>query len=58
MSDAPLREPGSARPPRETQPLIVHKPSRNNDRLPTAEQLDELERRPRSEKPALLTRPK
>ncbi len=56
MSDAPLREPGSARPPRETQPLIVHKPSRN-DRLPTAEQLDELERRPRSEKPALLTRP-
>ena len=56
MSDAPLREPGSARPPRETQPLIVHKPSRS-DRLPTAEQLEELERRPRGEKPALLTRP-
>ncbi|MBP9955926.1 MAG: DEAD/DEAH box helicase [Pseudomonas sp.] len=56
MSDAPLREPGSARPPRDTQPLIVHKPSRT-ERLPTAEQLEELERRPRGEKPALLTRP-
>ncbi|MDT3719243.1 DEAD/DEAH box helicase [Pseudomonas oryzihabitans] len=37
------------------QPKIVHKPSRA-DRLPTLEQLEELPSRPRSEKPALLTR--
>ena len=40
----------------ERQPLILHKESKG-DRFPTAEQLDQLtERRPRSEKPALLTR--
>ena len=37
------------------QPKIVHKPSRA-DRLPTLEQLEDLPSRPRSEKPALLTR--
>jgi len=37
------------------QPKIVHKPSRA-DRLPTLEQLEEMPSRPRSEKPALLTR--
>ena len=42
---------------RERQPLILHKSSRL-DRFPTPEQLDELtsSARPRSEKPALLTR--
>jgi ATP-dependent RNA helicase RhlE len=40
----------------DKQPVIVHKGSRL-DRLPTPEQLDELaSARPRSEKPALLTR--
>ncbi|GAB3471554.1 DEAD/DEAH box helicase [Azotobacter salinestris] len=39
----------------ERQPLILHKESKN-DRFPTAEQLDQLSRRPRGEKPALLTR--
>ncbi|WP_349570915.1 DEAD/DEAH box helicase [Azotobacter salinestris] len=40
----------------ERQPLILHKESKS-DRFPTAEQLDQLSsRRPRSEKPALLTR--
>ena len=45
-----LREP--AVQPRERQPVIIHK----GERLPTLEQLDELSRRPRGEKPALLTR--
>ncbi|SDT22824.1 DEAD/DEAH box helicase [Pseudomonas oryzae] len=59
LREAPLREPAAVRSPRDTQPLIVRKPSRN-DRLPTAEQLEQLEQdnRPRSEKPALLTRNK
>ncbi|WP_295467364.1 DEAD/DEAH box helicase [uncultured Pseudomonas sp.] len=43
------------RAPSKPQPKIVHKPSRA-DRLPTLEQLEELPSRPRSEKPALLTR--
>ncbi len=57
MNEAPLREPGSvlSRPARERQPVIVHKPSRN-ERLPNAEQLEGLERRTGAEKPALLTR--
>ena len=51
------RSQASARPQRERQPVIVHKTSRL-DRFPTPEQLDELasSTRPRSEKPALLTR--
>ena len=59
LREPPLREPAAVRSPRDTQPVIVHKPSRL-DRLPTAEQLDQLEQdsRPRSEKPALLTRNK
>ncbi|MCQ4348269.1 DEAD/DEAH box helicase [Pseudomonas stutzeri] len=59
LREAPLREPSAARSPRDTQPLIVRKPSRS-DRLPTAEQLEQLEQdsRPRGEKPALLTRNK
>jgi ATP-dependent RNA helicase RhlE len=59
LREPPLREPGAARSPRDTQPVIVRKPSRS-DRLPTAEQLEQLEQesRPRSEKPALLTRNK
>ena len=36
----------------ERQPVIIQK----GERLPTAEQLDSLERRPRGEKPALLSR--
>src|SRR5690606_25056642 len=46
-----LREP-AAQPARDKQPVIIHK----GERLPTPEQLDELSRRPRGEKPALLTR--
>lgn len=49
-----FREPSEA--PRNTpparQPVIIHK----GERLPTLEQLEQLPRRPRSEKPALLTR--
>ena len=41
--------------PKEKQPLIIHKESKL-DRLPSAEQLDQLPTRPRGEKPALLTR--
>ena len=41
--------------PTEKQPLIIHKESKL-DRLPSAEQLDQLPTRPRGEKPALLTR--
>jgi len=40
---------------RDSQPVIVHKESKR-DRLPTPEQLDQLPSRPRSERPALLTR--
>ena len=59
LREPPLREPAAVRSPRNSQPVIVHKPSRG-ERLPTAEQLDQLEQnnRPRSEKPALLTRNK
>ena len=59
LREAPLREPSAARSPRNSQPVIVHKQSRS-ERLPTAEQLEQLEQsnRPRSEKPALLTRNK
>ncbi|QGZ28776.1 DEAD/DEAH box helicase [Stutzerimonas stutzeri] len=41
--------------PKEKQPLIIHKESKL-DRLPSAEQLEQLPTRPRGEKPALLTR--
>ncbi|WP_312936455.1 DEAD/DEAH box helicase [Stutzerimonas nitrititolerans] len=41
--------------PLEKKPLIIHKESKI-DRLPSAEQLDQLPQRPRGEKPALLTR--
>jgi len=52
-SEAPREE---APRKQERQPLILHKESKL-DRFPTPEQLDQLtERRPRSEKPALLTR--
>ncbi|MBA1273653.1 DEAD/DEAH box helicase [Stutzerimonas azotifigens] len=52
--DAP-RQDATPRPS-EKQPLIIRKESRI-DRLPSAEQLDELaSSRPRGEKPALLTR--
>ena len=59
LREPALREPAAVRGSRDSQPVIVHKPSRS-DRLPTAEQLDQLEQgnRPRSEKPALLTRNK
>ncbi|MBV2134086.1 DEAD/DEAH box helicase [Pseudomonas sp. MAP12] len=58
LRELPLSEP-AVRGSRDTQPVIVHKPSRS-DRLPTAEQLEQLEQesRVRSEKPALLTRNK
>jgi ATP-dependent RNA helicase RhlE len=50
------RKEGPVKAPSDKQPVIVHKGSRL-DRLPTAEQLDELANaRPRGEKPALLTR--
>ncbi|WP_298186465.1 DEAD/DEAH box helicase [uncultured Pseudomonas sp.] len=50
------RAEAAVKSPRDKQPVIVHKGSRL-DRLPTAEQLDELaSARPRGEKPALLTR--
>jgi ATP-dependent RNA helicase RhlE len=50
------RQEAAVKSPRDKQPVIVHKGSRL-DRLPTAEQLDELANaRPRGEKPALLTR--
>ncbi len=59
LREPALREPAAVRSPRDSQPVIVHKPSRS-DRLPTAEQLEQLEQenRGRSEKPALLTRNK
>ena len=41
--------------PKEKQPVIIHKESKL-DRLPSAEQLDQLPTKPRGEKPALLTR--
>ena len=44
----------AVRPP-EKKPLIIHKESKI-DRLPSAEQLEQLPKRPRGEKPALLTR--
>ncbi|MHB0851603.1 DEAD/DEAH box helicase [Stutzerimonas nitrititolerans] len=44
----------AVRPP-EKKPLIIHKESKI-DRLPSAEQLEQLPQRPRGEKPALLTR--
>ena len=47
-----------AEKPKEKQPLIIHKESKL-DRLPSVEQLEQLDQlpsRPRSEKPALLTR--
>ena len=50
------RKEGPVKAPSDKQPVIMHKGSRL-DRLPTAEQLDELANaRPRGEKPALLTR--
>ena len=44
----------AVRPP-EKKPLIIHKESKI-DRLPSADQLEQLPKRPRGEKPALLTR--
>jgi ATP-dependent RNA helicase RhlE len=41
--------------PKEKQPVIIHKESKL-DRLPSAEQLEQLPTKPRGEKPALLTR--
>ncbi|TBU80251.1 DEAD/DEAH box helicase [Pseudomonas daroniae] len=53
--ELPRQEP-AVRSNRDKQPVIVHKTSRS-DRLPTPEQLDQLQSsRPRGEKPALLTR--
>ncbi|MDX1367657.1 DEAD/DEAH box helicase [Pseudomonas sp.] len=51
------RQEAAVKSPRDKQPVIVHKGSRL-DRFPTPEQLDELANnsRPRTEKPALLTR--
>jgi len=58
LHEPPLREP-AVRSGRTSQPLILHKPSRS-ERLPTAEQLEQLEKegRGQTEKPALLTRNK
>ncbi len=53
--ELPRQEP-AVKSTRDKQPVIVHKGSRS-DRLPTPEQLDQLQSsRPRGEKPALLTR--
>ncbi|AGI26426.1 ATP-dependent RNA helicase [Pseudomonas sp. ATCC 13867] len=58
MNDAPLREPseyGAAKPTR--QPVVINKRDLlRTDRFPTAEQLEELEPRRKTERPALLTR--
>jgi len=58
MNDAPLREPseyGAAKPTR--QPVVINKRDLvRGDRFPTAEQLEELEPRRKTERPALLTR--
>ncbi|WP_447754196.1 DEAD/DEAH box helicase [Pseudomonas nicosulfuronedens] len=59
MNDAPLREPseygGATKPTR--QPVVINKRDLvRTDRLPTAEQLEELEPRRKTERPALLTR--
>ncbi|WP_371231384.1 DEAD/DEAH box helicase [Pseudomonas sp. QE6] len=58
MNDAPLREPseyGAAKPTR--QPVVINKRDLvRSDRFPTAEQLEELEPRRKTERPALLTR--
>jgi ATP-dependent RNA helicase RhlE len=51
----PQRQEPAVKSSRDSQPLIVHKESKR-DRLPTPEQLDQLPSRPRSERPALLTR--
>lgn len=51
---AGARQEAAVRPP-EKKPLIIHKESKI-DRLPSAEQLEQLPKRPRGEKPALLTR--
>jgi ATP-dependent RNA helicase RhlE len=45
----------TAAKPKEKQPVIIHKESKI-DRLPSADQLDQLPTKPRGEKPALLTR--
>ena len=51
----PQRQEPAVKSGRDSQPVIVHKESKR-DRLPTPEQLDQLPSRPRSERPALLTR--
>jgi ATP-dependent RNA helicase RhlE len=51
----PQRQEPAVKSSRDSQPVIVHKESKR-DRLPTPEQLDQLPSRPRSERPALLTR--
>ena len=53
-SASSVQQEAAVRPP-EKKPLIIHKESKI-DRLPSAEQLDQLPQRPRGEKPALLTR--
>ena len=53
-NDSRARQDVAAKP-KEKQPVIIHKESKI-DRLPSAEQLDQLPQRPRGEKPALLTR--
>lgn len=53
-NDSRARQDVAAKP-KEKQPVIIHKESKL-DRLPSVEQLDQLPAKPRSEKPALLTR--
>ncbi len=53
-NDSRARQDVAAKP-KEKQPVIIHKESKL-DRLPSVEQLDQLPTKPRSEKPALLTR--
>ncbi|MCQ4294316.1 DEAD/DEAH box helicase [Pseudomonas stutzeri] len=53
--DEPAVSRQEAAKPREKQPVIIHKESKI-DRLPSLDQLEQLPTRPRSEKPALLTR--
>lgn len=53
-NDSPARQEAAVKP-KEKQPVIIHKESKL-DRLPSADQLEQLPTRPRGEKPALLTR--
>ena len=53
-NEGPARQEAAVKP-KEKQPVIIHKESKL-DRLPSADQLEQLPTRPRGEKPALLTR--